>query len=85
MLLMRYSGVGASEKKIGHQDLFDIIGSAKQKFATENLSIFLGQDKRKVDPKDMANLCVIEATIGHLNKIGCLKRLVKFDKREDKI
>jgi hypothetical protein len=84
-LLLKYAGAGLPEKKIDHQDLFDIIGSAKQKFASENLVVFLGQDRNKVAPVDMANLCVIEATIGHLNKIKCLRRLVKFDKREDKV
>lgn len=84
VLLEKYSGKGLSEKKIDHKDLFKIIGSAKMNFSNENLTIYLGQDKRKVAPEDIANLCVIEATIGHLNKIKCLKRLVKFDKREDK-
>ena len=84
-LLLKYAGANLPEKKIDHQDLFDIIGSAKQKFANETLVIFLGQDRNKVAPEDMANVCVIEATIGHLNKIKCLRRLVKFDKREDKV
>jgi hypothetical protein len=84
-LLLKYAGAGLPEKKIDHQDLFEIIGSAKQKFANETLVVYLGQDKKKVDPKDMANLCVIEATIGHLNKIKCLRRLVKFDKKENKV
>jgi hypothetical protein len=66
-------------------DLNRIIGSAKQKFANDNMKIFLGERKVKVSPGDLPNLCVIEATIGHLNKIGCLKRLPKFDKREDRL
>ena len=64
-------------------DLNRIIGSAKQKFADNNMKIFLGERKVPVTQGDLPNLCVIEATIGHLNKIGCLKRLAKFDRRED--
>ena len=64
-------------------DLNRIIGSAKTKFVNDNLKIYLGERKVKVPPGDVANLLVIEATIGHLNKIGCLKKLPKFDKRED--
>lgn len=84
ILLKKYSGEGLSERKIDHTDFLKIIDSAKMSFARENLTIYLGQDKKKVAPEDLANLCVIEATIGHLNKINCLRRLVKFDKREDR-
>lgn len=66
-------------------DLNRIIGSAKSKFANDNLKIYLGERKVKVPPGDVANLLVIEATIGYLNKIGCLKKLPKFDKREDRL
>lgn len=84
MLLKKYSGATSGIQKIDGKDLFAIIGSAKQKYANENVVIFLGQEKKKVAPEDVANMFVVEATIGHLNKIGCLKRLVKFDKREDR-
>jgi hypothetical protein len=66
-------------------DLNRIISSAKQKFSNDNMKIFLGERKVKVAPGDLPNFCVIEATIGYLSKIGCLKKLPKFDKREDRL
>ena len=65
-------------------DLQTIIGSAKTKFANEQIPIFLGTSKVKVDQNELPNLFVIEATISHLNKKDCLKKIPKFDKREDK-
>ena len=68
-----------------NHDFNKIIGSAKQKFATDTFPVFLGPRRVKVPPGDLPNLCVIEATIGFLNKNDCLKKIPKFDKREDKL
>tara|TARA_R100000951_G_scaffold116766_1_gene130586 strand:+ start:24247 stop:24600 length:354 start_codon:yes stop_codon:yes gene_type:complete len=65
-------------------DLQTIIGGAKTLFARETVPIHLGEKKRMVEQSELSNLFVIEATVSHLNKNDCLKRLPKFDKRENK-
>jgi hypothetical protein len=66
-------------------DLNQIISGAKKKFSNDKVPILLGDNKRLVNQSELPNLFVIESTIGHLNKKGCLKKLAKFDKREDKL
>lgn len=79
----KYLHLNTCDYMMDRFDLMEIIGSAKSNFSTTTFPIFLGHKKHKVDPNDHANLCIIEATIGHLNKNGCLKKMAKFDKRED--
>lgn len=84
-LFDKYIHLNKAEYLMDNYDLNAIIGSAQQKFSNDNMKIFLGERKVPVSQGNLSNLCVIEATIGHLNKIGCLKKLAKFDKREDKL
>lgn len=82
-LLDKYIHLNKSDYLMDSYDLNKILGSAKQNFSNNNMKIFLGERKVPVVQGDLPNLCVIEATIGHLNKIGCLKKIPKFDKREN--
>lgn len=84
-LFDKYIHLNKAEYLMDNHDLNAIIGSAKHNFSNNNMKIFLGERKVPVTQGNLPNLCVIEATIGHLNKIGCLKKLPKFDKREDKL
>lgn len=84
-LFDKYLHLNTTDYMMDTHDLQSIIGSAKGKFSNDTFPIFLGEKKRKVSQHDLPNLCVIEATIGHLKKNGCLKKLPKFDKREDKL
>jgi hypothetical protein len=83
-LLDKYVHLSTSDYLMDSADLREILGSAKGKFANDNAVIYLksGVGNRKVLPHELANLFVIEATIGHLNKKGCLKKLAKFDKKD---
>ena len=80
----KYIHLSKSDHVLDDHDLRTIIGSAKTKFANEKMPIHLGKGRRLVSQVDLPNLCVIEATIGHLNKTDCLKKIPKFDKVEDK-
>lgn len=82
-LFDKHIHLNSAEYMMDNYDLGRIIGSAKQIFSNNNMNIFLGDRKIKVQPADLPNLCVIEATISYLNKIGCLKKIPKFDKREN--
>ena len=84
-LLDKYIHLSKADYLMDSHDLRNIIGSAKSLFAQKTFPMFLGEKTRKVDPNDQPNLCVIEATIQHLNKNDCLKKLPKFDYREDKL
>ena len=83
-LLNKYIHLGTTDYMMDNHDLLTIISNAKGIFAREKMPIHLGSKKRKVSQQDLPNLCVIEATVAYLNKNDCLKKLAKFDKREDK-
>ena len=63
-------------------DLQGIISGAKKIFANDAFPVYLGEKQREVNQNDLSNMCVVESTISHLNKTGCLRKLAKFDKRE---
>ena len=81
----KYIHLSTSDHLMDYYDLNSIISSAKNKFANEKITRHLksGIMNRKVSPDEVANLLVIEATIGHLNKIECLKKLPRFDYKDD--
>lgn len=84
-MLNKYLHITQTDYVMDEKDFNKIISSAKNNFSQNNLKIYLGERKVPVIQGDLPNLCVIESTIGHLNHIGCLKKLPKFDKREDKL
>lgn len=84
-LLEKYLHLNSCDFLMNEHDLNCIISDAKNKFANNKMPIHLGSKKRLVTQSELPNLCIIEATIGHLNKKDCLKKLPKFDKREDKL
>lgn len=83
-LFQKYLHLNTCEYMMDKHDLQTIIGSAKQLFANETVPIHLGEKKRIVEQSELANLFVIEATVLHLNKNNCLKKIPKFDKKENK-
>lgn len=82
-LLDKYIEKTTSDHSMGPLDLLEIIQNAKNNFSTQKMPIYLGERKKKVDPSDLPNLCVVESTISYLNKHHCLRRIAKFDKRDD--
>lgn len=84
-LFDKYLHLNSCDFIMDAHDLNCIISDAKNKFSTAKMPIHLGQNKRLVRQSELPNLCVIEATIGHLSKKDCLKKIPKFDKREDKL
>ena len=64
-------------------DLHSIISNAKGKFASDKMPIFLGEKKTRVSANELPNLMIIESTISHLKKQDCLKKLPKFDKKQN--
>jgi hypothetical protein len=83
-LFEKYLHLNKSDYMMDYLDLNSIISKAKSNFANMTFPVYLGDKKRKVGHNEQVNLCVIEAVVGHLNKNDCLKRLPKWDYREDK-
>lgn len=81
----KYIHLSKAEHMMDAHDLSMIINDAKNIFATQTMPIYLGSTKRLVNAVDLPNLCLTEAVIAHLNKKDCLKKMVKFDKREDEL
>lgn len=83
MLLCKYSHISTSTFLMDSHDLNSIISRAKSKFSNDSFPIHLGKRKVRVTQGELSNLCIIESTIIHLNKNDCLKKMPKFDKREE--
>ena len=86
LLLKKYAHLSNAEYLMDSHDLSMIVGGAKTKLTSMKLPQFLaaGSVNRKITPDEISNVCIVEATISHLNKKDCLKRLPKFDYKEDR-
>jgi len=84
-LFDKYIHLSQAELLLDAHDLGVIVNDAKTIFASQTAPVHIGPNKRLVSPADLPNLCVVEATISRLNKKDCLKKLPRFDKREDKL
>ena len=84
-LFDKYLHLSQAELLLDAHDLSVIINDAKNIFASQTMPIHVGPNKRLISPVDLPNLCVVEATVSLLNKKDCLKKVAKFDKREDKL
>lgn len=82
-LMDKYIHLSKAEYLMDHQDLINIITSAKGSFANDTFPVYLGDKKIKVSPGDLSNLCLIESTIGYLNSKDCLKKMAKFNKKKE--
>ena len=79
-LLNKYAHINSSECILSHYDLQVIISQAKDYMVYQSVPVVIGEGYgRQVDSMNLANLAVIEATIGYFNNLNCFKRLPKFD------
>lgn len=83
-LFNKYIHLSKADHVMDYYDLNDIVSNAKGKFSRKTFPVFLGKKRRKVMDTEQANLCIIESVISHLNQKDCLKKLPKFDYKEDK-
>jgi hypothetical protein len=79
LLLKKYALIATSDVTLDKKDLHDIISTSKQNFTNITIPVELEGSETPVHQTEVANLCVIEATIGHLNKNSCLKKIPKFN------
>jgi len=84
-MVSKHIHMNTSDHLMDHYDLQSIIEGAGKLYVDNHFKFVLGSAKKKVEERDYSNLCVIESTVSHLNKLGCLKKMPRFDKREDKI
>jgi hypothetical protein len=78
-LLKKYAILSSSDVLMNKKDLLAIISRSKQIFTELPMPVEMTESDIPVHQTELSSLCVIEATIGHLNKLGCLKKTAKFD------
>ena len=78
LLLKKYALLASSDVLFDKKDLNDIISSSKQNYVNIASVVEMEGSETPIHQLEIPNLCVIEATIGHLNKNGCLKKIPKF-------
>jgi hypothetical protein len=81
-LMDKYIHLSKADHMMDKVDFNNIIGLAKKGIVDIALPAKLGKSDIPVLETEIPNLCIIEATIGFLNKNGCLKKLPKFDYRK---
>lgn len=84
LLMEKYIHLSKTEFLMDKHDLDSIINGAKMLMANKSFPAFLGKAKKRVFENEQTTLCIIESTVSHFNKNDCLKKLPKFDYREDK-
>ena len=72
------------DHKMDYYDLMKIVNLAKGKFADRSFPVYLGDPRKLVPQNELTNLCVIECVVEYLNQNDCLKKMPKFDYKEDK-
>jgi len=84
-LLDKYIHLTKTAYMMDAHDLREIISDAKSRFARESAVIYIksGSISKRVSQDELANFFVIESAISHLNKKDCLKRMPKFEKRDE--
>jgi len=82
-LIDKYIHLTKAEFLMDKHDLEVIISNAKTLMAQSTFPVNLGNSKRRVHENEQVALCLVESTVSHLNKKDCLKRLPKFDYRDD--
>lgn len=78
LLIKKHIVTDRSEVLLGKKDLLEVISRAKGIFSELPMPVEMTDSEMPVHQTDYSNLCVIEATIGLLNKNDCLKKLPKF-------
>ncbi|HLD91643.1 MAG TPA: hypothetical protein VI911_11650 [Patescibacteria group bacterium] len=87
LLLEKYVHKNKATHLMNNKDLTTIVDDAKTLMAHETFPKFLqtsGRLKTQLDQEKQIQLCIVEATIGHLNRLECFKRLPKFDFKDNK-
>jgi len=87
LLLDKYIHLSKSTFLIDTGDLSEIINFAKSSYAQRSFPVHMRNISGrviKVNQNDQANLCVIESTIGFLNKHDCLKKSPRIKYADDK-
>jgi hypothetical protein len=79
LLLDKHLHISKADYLMDKFDFSAIVGSAKREIVNKTLPVRMGKTDLQIMENEVANLCVIEATILHLNKNGCLKKIPKFD------
>jgi len=83
-LLDKYVHLTTAEHILSPYDLAMIVGGANTLFKSKSMPTYIGPKLAKTCQSDEIHLCVIESTITVLNSHDCLKKLPKFDYRDNK-
>ena len=83
-LLSKYAQLSSSDFKMDDRTLAEIIDQAKTLMSTKTMPMFMGVNKKRIPEGEQATVCLIESTISQLNKNDCLKRLPKFEYKDNK-
>lgn len=62
---------------INYEDFHDIIADAKRHYS--NISLPMRLSKKEIYATQVNNISMIESTIGHLNKMHLLNKMVNLD------
>lgn len=82
LLMDKYIHLNKADYLMEKFDFNEITSLAKREILEKNMPAKIKGSNMYLSENEVVNLCIIEATVTHLNKIGCLKRIPKFDYKE---
>jgi hypothetical protein len=85
-LLRKHAEVSKKPVDLIRSDFAEIVSSANKLWVNGSTPVEINKTKGGLDFEPLSageykNLCVIEATVGYLNKLECLKKVPSFTKR----
>lgn len=85
LLLEKYAHRNKAEHLMDYHDLQAIIEGAKNRASSRSFAkcLMLRSLTKRINTDENLSLCLIESTVEHINKLDCLKRLPKFDYRDE--
>lgn len=84
ILFDKYIHLSQADFIMEYHDLRNIIECSKGKFASKTFPAYIGDKKTRVMESEQVSLCLIESVVSHLNKNDCLKKIPKFNYKENK-
>ena len=86
LLLNKYQHLNKVDHLMDYHDLQSIVNQSKKILESMSCPKFLksGILTKRIEQGDQIHLALAEATINRINRLDCLKRLPRFDYRENK-
>ena len=82
-LFNKHLEFNTKEHLLEHENLVNVVIGASKIMCEKRMPIHIGSRKCLVDQDDQRIVCIIEATIMELAKLGCLRKRIRFNYKDN--